>query len=370
MYLLPHSFPGLESLTVMRGRRGRIFSLPVLTSLLPRPSLTRLCSPFCLFLAAGWTLLSSSASTPPSSALRSPLTATLREFSPCASFGSRSSWVFLFTPCFSASSVPLCSPTWNFKSMLNATINDQAYVNVINKAALGADELIGTALLSVASLIDGQVADIWLTLRKGSEVTGEIHVRAQLMRSGERPIGKAAELAAAGKSALAAGFGAPVPAPAPAPMAAPPPQYAQPAPSPYQQAPPPGYAAYPQQAPPPAAYPPAYPGAPSYAPAPAPAYGAPMPGYGMAPPPMMPVPMPVPVPVASMMPVPQYGVAPPPMGYREFSPSPHSPSPCCGLLLCRHVVVFTRCFSNCCSPCHARLRRLPWLLLSETPTCA
>jgi C2 domain len=215
------------------------------------------------------------------------------------------------------------APTWGFKCMLSGTVNDNCFFTVSNKAALGADEVIGTAMLSLASLIDGQVADIWLTLKKGNDVTGEIHVRAQLMRSGERPIGKAAELAAAGKAALSAGFGAPVPAPMPAPMPAPvpqyqapPPQYAPqpaPAPSPYGQMPPAGYPQYPGAAPAPM---------PGYGAAPMPAYGAapgPMPGAYpqaypgapvMAPAPMM-MPVPVPVPVASMMPVPQ----PMPYGY-------------------------------------------------------
>ena len=74
------------------------------------------------------------------------------------------------------------TPAWGWKCVLPGTASDVAAVNVIDKASIGSDVVIGFANLSLAGLTDGKVADVWLQLKKGDAAVGEINVKCQLMR--------------------------------------------------------------------------------------------------------------------------------------------------------------------------------------------
>ena len=195
------------------------------------------------------------------------------------------------------------SPHWNYKfSGLAADPAGTAFINVIDKGGMMTDDhLLGSTQLSLASITDGSVSDVWLPLKKGEQERGEVRIRAQLMHQGERPIAPKdagqADLAVIGRAVLAAGLGAVASAPPQAARPQPQPQYEQYA-APQDAAP--QYAA-PQYAAPQFAAPqyaaPQY-AAPQYA---APQYAAPQ--YG------------TPQYAAPQYATPQYGTPPPPARY-------------------------------------------------------
>ena len=89
------------------------------------------------------------------------------------------------------------------------------------------DATIGTVTLSPANFENGQVDDNWYKMHFQGKEAGEIRLRIQLMRGGERPIAPGGAQGGIGSSIPAgapAAAAAPPMAPVPAPMAAAPPQ--------------------------------------------------------------------------------------------------------------------------------------------------
>ena len=78
------------------------------------------------------------------------------------------------------------NPSWGYKTMLHATLGDTLHYAVFHQGMLG-DVALGYGSIPSARPLSqiGDVTDLWLPLTLEGKASGELHLRMQLMRTGE-----------------------------------------------------------------------------------------------------------------------------------------------------------------------------------------